>query len=206
MSTNEKLKKLTEKIYNEGIEKANRDADKIIENAKKRADDIIKSAQKREKEMLEQLEKETKEMKKNTEQEIRLAAQQFINNIKQQVVELISYKKVDTTIDKAFDDKEFIQKMISTVVKNWNQSKNGEMDIRILLPEKDKNEMHHFFHSKAKNILDQGLEIEFVPNVKSGFKIGPQNGNYHISFTDEDFTNYFKSYVKDKTKKIIFEN
>jgi V/A-type H+-transporting ATPase subunit E len=206
MDTNDKLKRLTEKIYFEGVEKAKKEAELIIANAKKEADNIINSAKKKEKELIEQIQKEAKEVKINTDTEIRMASQQFISNLKQQIVELIAHKQVEPPVKEAFNDKAFVQNMILTTIKNWNNHKNGDLDIRVLLPGKDEKELRDFFHTKAKELLNSGLEIDFIPSIKSGFKIGPKNGNYHISFTDIDFENYFKNYVKDKTRKIIFEN
>ena len=58
--------------------------------------------------------------------------------------------------------------------------------------------------SVAKEQLDAGLEINFDSKIKSGFKIGPADGSYQISFTDSDFENYFVNYLKDRTKKLIF--
>ncbi|MDF1549980.1 MAG: hypothetical protein P1P88_19295 [Bacteroidales bacterium] len=206
MESNDKLKKLTDKIYLEGIEKAKKEAELILANAKNEADNIINTAKKKEKELIEQLHIKASEIKKITDSEIRLAARQFTNNLKQQIAELITHKQVEAPVKDAFNDKKFVQEMILTLIKNWNLQKPEEMHVSMLLPDKDEEELSDFFHTKVKEQLNSGLEINFIPTVKSGFKIGPKNGGYHISFTDTDFENYFKNYVKEKTKKIIFEN
>jgi len=41
--------------------------------------------------------------------------------------------------------------------------------------------------------------------MKSGFKIGPADESYLISFTDEDFTNFLKGYLRPKTSQLLFE-
>ena len=39
--------------------------------------------------------------------------------------------------------------------------------------------------------MDKSVVVNFDPEIESGFKIGPKDGGYIISFTDEDFMNYF---------------
>jgi V/A-type H+-transporting ATPase subunit E len=41
--------------------------------------------------------------------------------------------------------------------------------------------------------------------MKSGFKVGPADGSYVISFTDEDFNNFFKAYLRPKSTELLFE-
>ncbi|MCD4698471.1 MAG: hypothetical protein K8S16_19770, partial [Bacteroidales bacterium] len=60
-----KILELTEKIYNEGVEKAKKEAEVIIANAKKEADNIINSAKNKEKNIAEQAQKQADELKKN---------------------------------------------------------------------------------------------------------------------------------------------
>lgn len=200
-----KILELTEKIYYEGVEKAKNEAKLIIANANKEADNIISSARGKEKEIAEEAIKQADELKINSDSEIRLAARQFVSNLKQQIAALITAAQTEGPVKEAFKDDEFVKNIILTIIKNWNPQKPEELNIKLLLPLKEEEGLMDFFNSKAKKLLDSGLEINFEPNIKSGFKIGPKDGSYHISFTDKDFDNYFKYYLKDKTKKMLFE-
>jgi V/A-type H+-transporting ATPase subunit E len=200
-----KILELTKKIYNEGVEKAKKEAEQIIAKAKKEADNITNAAKNREKEIAEQAQKQADELKKNADSEIRLAARQFISNLKQQITGLITTAQVEVPVKDAFKDEEFVKNIILTIIKNWNPQKPEELNISLLLPQKDEKEFTDFFKNKAKELLNAGLEINFELNIKSGFKIGPKDGSYYISFTDKDFENYFKNYLKERTKKMIFD-
>ncbi|MCK5466511.1 DivIVA domain-containing protein [Candidatus Parcubacteria bacterium] len=199
-----KILELTEKIYYEGVVKAKKEAELILSNAKKEADNIIDAAKNKEKGIAEQAQKQANELKKNTDSEMRLAARQFISNLKQQISRLITAVQVESPVREAFNDKRFVESIILTIIKNWNPQKPEELNISLLLPQNEEKELIDFFNSKAKEFLDSGLEIDFDPNIKSGFKIGPKDGSYYISFTDKDFENYFKNYLKDRTRKMIF--
>ncbi|MCK4664522.1 MAG: V-type ATP synthase subunit E [Bacteroidales bacterium] len=200
-----KILELTEKIYKEGVEKAKKEAEQIIANSKKEADDIINAAKNKEKDIIEKAKKEAVEIEKKSESEIKLSARQAVSNLKQQITQLITTTPVETHVKDAFKDQEFVKNVILTIIKNWNPQKPEELNIRLLLPEKNEKEFVDFFENKAKEFLNAGLEISFDMKIKSGFKIGPKDGSYIISFTEKDFENYFKNYLKEKTKQMIFD-
>lgn len=200
-----KILELTEKIYNEGIEKARAEAEVIIANAKKEADNIISSAKNKEKDIANNAQKKADEIKMKSDTEIRLAARQFISNLKRQITKLITINQVEVPVKEAFKDEEFVKTIILTIIKNWNPQKPEELNIKLLLPAKDEKKLTDYFNNKAKELLTAGLEISLDQNIQSGFKIEPKDSGYYISFTDKDFDNYFKNYLKDKTKEMLFE-
>ncbi|NQU51772.1 MAG: V-type ATP synthase subunit E [Bacteroidetes bacterium] len=199
-----KILELTEKIYNEGVVKAKEDADQIIAEAKEKANEIIKSATKKEAEILENAKKQALENKKNSDSEIQLAARQFTSNLKQKITNIISASQIVNPIEESFQDVEFIKNIIQTTIQNWNPQKQEELDLKILLPEKDEKELAIFLKSKTLSTLNKGITIEFDSKTKTGFKIAPVNGNYMISFAENDFENLFKGYFRERTKELLF--
>ncbi len=201
-----KILEITEKIYNEGVVKAKLEADKIIAEAKNKAGEIIESAKKQELEIIEQAKNQSAEYKKNTDSEIQLAARQFISKLKQQITNLVTVAQIESPVEEAFNDNEFIKSIILILIKNWNPQKPEEFKLNILLPKKDEKEFSEFFETKAINVLTHGIDINFDDKVNNGFKIGPKDGSFIISFSDTDFENYFKGYMKERTKKLLFES
>ena len=181
-----KLQELTSKIYEEGVAKANEEAEKIISDAKKEADEMRKKAKKEADRILEDAEKGAKELKKNVESEVKLSARQAISTIKQQITELVTAKAVDESVKEAFKDKEFLKKIIELTIKNWSPGKEA-YDLNLLLPSADKKILGEYFEKKEKDLLKGTLEIRFDDRMSAGFKIGPGDGSFFVSFTDEDF-------------------
>ncbi|MFO7827641.1 MAG: hypothetical protein R6V23_03390 [Bacteroidales bacterium] len=200
-----KLQELTQKLYNEGVEKANDEADKIIAEAKAEADKLKKNAQKEAKEIINEAEQKSEEIKKNVHSELELASKQTIRTVKQQVVELITSKVIDEPVKKSFDDEKFVKEIIETVIKNWNPQKDESIDLSVLLPEKLEKEFEKYFKAKTGKELNANLELSFSDAVKGGFKIGPADNSYKISFTEDDFINFFKSYLRPKTVEMLFQ-
>ncbi len=199
-----KLQELTDKIYAEGVDKANKEADDIIAKAKAEIQNMHKNAEKESAAIIEKAEKEAQEIRKNVNSEVRLSARQAINTIKQQITELITTKSTGEEIRQAFKDKEFIQRIIVTAVENWNPQDSKSLDVAVLLPEKDLKDMNEYFTKKQKSLLEAGLELRFDENLESGFKIGPKDDSFQISFTDEDFDNFFRNYLRPRTTELLY--
>ena len=197
-----KLQELTEKIYQEGVEKGNAEAKEIIEKAKADAAEIISNAKKEAETIIEKAEKKAAETKSNTESEIKLLGKQSINALKQQIVNLITGDIASATIKSNFD-KDFIKKIIETTLSNW--AKSGQStDLTILLSKKDEKDLSDYFEKEAKKHIDRGITIKYDSSIDSGFQIGPKDGSYKVSFTDDDFINFFKQYLRPKLVELLF--
>lgn len=201
----DKLKQITEKIYNEGILKANEDADKIISEAKNEAQKILEQAKSEKTEIIKKAKKEVEEIQKNTQTEIKLATRQSISNLKQQISELVATSQLQKPISESFSDVDFVKKIMLTMIQNWDSKNQAEPDLTLMVPEKDLEDFTHFVENSTKSILDKGVEILPDPKLKAGFKIGPKDGSYIISFSEDDFENFFKKYFKERTRKLLFE-
>lgn len=198
-----KLQELTSKIYEEGIAKANEEAEKIISEAKKEAEDLRNKSKKEAARIIEKAEKDATELRKNVESEVKLSARQALATIKQRITELITIQSTAEPVKEAFRDKEFIKKIIETTIKNWNPGKEA-YDLQLLLPKEDEEVLGSYFSKKQKELLKGSLKIGFDERMSAGFKIGPVDGRFIISFTDEDFDNFFKNYLRPRTTKLLY--
>jgi V/A-type H+-transporting ATPase subunit E len=78
------------------------------------------------------------------------------------------------------------------------------MDLALLLPAKDEKNLNDYFKKEAKKYLDKGVTVNFDSTLKNGFQLGPKDGSYKVSFTEEDFINFFKHYLRPKLVEILF--
>jgi len=198
-----KLQELTSKIYEEGIAKANMEAEKIITEAKNEADNLRNNAKLEASRILENAGREAQELRKNVESEVKLSARQAISTIKQHITDLITAKSTDESVKEAFRDKEFLKKIIETTIKNWNPGKEA-YDLQLLLSVEDEKTLVEYFTRKQKDLMKGLLEIRFDDHMNAGFKIGPKDGRFLISFTDEDFMNFFKNYLRPRTIQLLY--
>lgn len=202
---NNRLQELTDKIFQEGITKGQKEADLIKSNAKAEAIQILADAKQEADQLLIVANKKATEIKENTDSEIKLAARQAIEALKLEVVNLINGSITSADIKAGMSDIHFIQKAIEMMVKNWAANSGTEPDMKILIPEKDEKAITEYFNSVAKGLLNKGFSIETVNGLKSGFQITPVKGGYKISFTDHDFIAFFQEYLRPKVVELLFE-
>ena len=199
-----KLQELTQKLYNEGVEKANEEAGKILEEAKKEAEQIKSDAQKEADEIVSKARKESEDLKKNTTSEVEMAARQTLREVQKQISELITKKVIQEPTKQAMNDQEFIKKTIETIIKNWTPQSKDPVDLSIILPQNMQQELGEYFEKKVAKELNAGIKVDVSERMKGGFSIGPADGSYKISFSEEDFENFFKGYFRPKTKQLLF--
>lgn len=200
-----KLQELTEKIYQEGVTKARDEADNLLTNARKEAEDILANARKEAEGIVKSAEKEAIELKKNSMSELQLSARQLISDTRQKLVNLIEGDVIEPEVKAAFKDVEFTQEVIKAMVKNWNPKGDETVDISLLLPNEKKAEFEKFFKGKTAELLGKGVEISFTEKIKGGFKVGPKNGGFLISFSDEDFDSLFRGYLRPRLIEMLYK-
>jgi V/A-type H+/Na+-transporting ATPase subunit E len=198
-----KLQELTEKIYQEGLEKGNAEAKAIIDKAKSESLAILNSAKSEAEKIISDANKKAAEIKTNTGSEIKLSSKQAINALKQQITDTINSSVVGKVVEKSFD-KDFTKQIIETTLKNWSSKQSS--DLKIILPASDEKELTDYFKKSVKDLLDKGLEINFETAIKAGFQISPKDGSYKISFTDKDFENFFKQYLRPRLIELLFKD
>jgi V/A-type H+/Na+-transporting ATPase subunit E len=200
---NSKIQQLTETIYNEGVQKAKEEAEAILKEAREKAAGIEKDAQKEAEKKVAEAEGKAQELKKQVDSEIKMTLNQAVSAMKQEITSLITMKVIQPSVKELFSDNDYLKKLISSVVKGWMEKES--FDVKVILPEQERNQLEGFFKNNLADEMNKGLEVSFAQNMKSGFKIGPADGSYLISFTDEDFTNFLKAYLRPKTSQLLFE-
>lgn len=199
-----KLQELTTKIYKEGIEKANKEAAAIIEKADKEAKKILADAKKEADRLREEAKHESDELRKNVANEVKMSARQSIAAIKQQITSLITASLVKEPIKESFKDKEFVKNVIEAIIKNWDPKSGKGIDLVLSLPKEDEKKLGSYFESKTHELLKGELQLEFDHKMSSGFRIGPDDKSYVLSFTDEDFKVFFNNYLRPRTIKLLY--
>ncbi len=196
----QKLQELTEKLYQEGVSRGNQEAENIISEARLQANEIISKAKSEAETIIKDSEKKSAELTKNTHSELQLASGQLVSALQQEVINLVSGKIIEQSIKPATDDIKFIQQVILTAVQNWVSTQNVE----VVVAEKDKKVIEDFFANLTKQQLNKGIKIESANNIKAGFQIGPDDGSYKVSFTQEDFMNFFKEFIRPKVVELLY--
>ena len=173
-----KLQQLTQKLYDEGLEKGRAEADKLVADAKAEAREIVAEA--------------------------RAEAEEIVKK-KSEIASLIIAKATARGVKEAVVDPAFIKEMLVAVAKNWNGSDSGKVELQALLPEGERKKLDAAFEESAKELLAAGVEVGWSKEVKTGFKVGAKEGGYYISFADADIEALLAEYLRDKVFQLLFK-
>jgi V/A-type H+-transporting ATPase subunit E len=200
----EKLAQLTKTLYQEGVEKGEEEAKRVVDEANQRAAKIIEDAKKKAAGIVEEAKSEAEELKRNTTSEIKLSGQQALSTIKQQILDLVTAKVIDESLAKALSSPEVIKDFVKIVVQNWKVGEGETPSMELLVPEDKREELEKAFKAGLGGLLNKGLTVSFARGVKGGFQIGPEGSTYKISMTDGDFSEFFKEYLRPRTRQYLF--
>ncbi|WP_282038061.1 V-type ATP synthase subunit E [Saccharicrinis aurantiacus] len=198
-----KLQELTDKLYAEGVQKAQSEAEAILAKAKADAEKVLAEANKKAEEVVSEANTKAAEITKNVASELKMSSQQAISSLRQQIETSITLKVAEPSVKEVFGNAEYLKEIIVKVVEGW--TKSGNFDINLALAEADKTEMDKYISNSLSKELNAGLSFEFNKGIKAGFKVGPKDGSYVISFTEGDFQNFFKGFLRPKTNQLLFE-
>ena len=196
----DQLQDLLQRVYGEGVNKAKAEAEAILEKAKAEAENILTNAKTEADKTIAEAQKEAADIAKNTDSDLKMAAQNTLSAVKQKLTEVLLSEAFDPKLKEAASDADFVKKLILEMVSVWKES-GGTVTISKSLESK----LDQHFAQSLSSSAGKGLKVEFSPQMKNGFAISPADGTYKLSFTDEDFSNLFKSYLRPRSNKILFK-
>ena len=192
------LSELTDKLYAEGVEKGNAEAQEIIAKANAKAEAIIAEAEKKAAAVEAAAQNNAQDLDKKTRAELKLYAEQSVNAVKTEIVNLLSDKIASDSVKAATADAKFMQGLIAKLAEQM--AKNGE----VIIEAKDAEALKKYFAANAKGLLDKGVKIVEVKGIKTDFAIQPAKGGYKLAFGDAEFIAYFKEMLRPQVVEMLF--
>ena len=197
-----KLQELTDKLYKEGLSKGKEEGDAILANAQAKAEEIIKNAEVQAEAIIKKAGKEAEEYRTKVEGDVKMAAAQSIQATRKDIENLMVGKLTGTQVSSALSSAEFVKEIIKAVAGKFNAEES--VDLNVVLPESLKSQLEPFVKEELAKELKGGVSAQFSKKIAGGFTIGPKDGSYFISLTDETFKNLISEYLRPAVRKILF--
>ncbi len=199
-----KLQELTDKLYNEGLSKGKKEAEDLKAAAVKESDRIIADARKEAGRIIADARKEAEELRTRVENDIRMASSQTISAVRQQVESIIISKAISTGIKDSLEDPELLKSLLTTVAKAFNAADAAPAGLEAVLPASMQESLQAWFGKNATEAMNKGIDVTFSKQIQGGFRIGPKDGGYMISFAEGDFENILTEYLRPTARKLLF--
>jgi len=193
------LDQITDKIYLEGIEKAERESRSILLKTQQEREQLLSDAKRQADEIITQAQREAERMARRVEKELQLKGKQFISDLQHEVQYLLNEKIVEKGVKGAFADEDFTKSIIMEAVKSWKEGKGLELILPAEMEGKLKAAFANSIEQHSKNLI-----ITFNRKITGGFRIGVKDGTYQVSFTEQDFIQLFQPYLTSQAQKLLF--
>ena len=200
----DKLKELTEKLYQEGLSKGKQEGEALLEAARAEAALIKAAALKEADDIKAAAEKEADDLRTRVESDLKMAARQSIQATRQDIEQLLVTKVAGPAVDSVLSDQAFAKEVITAVARNFSATEPREL--ALILPESLKASLEPFVRNELTQILGKGVQAGFSKKITGGLEIGPADGSYRISLTDDTFKALIAEYLRPTARKLLFGN
>ena len=198
----QKIHELTEKIFQEGVQKGEQKGEEIAAAAKEKAERQLTDARAEAERIIAGARTQAEELKRNMQADIRLAEQQALSVVRQRIVDVVT-ATVDQPVSDALSDPALLADLIRQIAAAWIGG--GEASgVEVLLPEAQRERLESALKAQAGSLLQKGLTVTFSPAIKAGMQVGRGDGGYKVSLSDADFQEFFKSFLRPRTRAFLF--
>ena len=151
---------------------------------------------------MEKAESDASGLKAKAESDIRMAASQSLQTAKKSIEDLLLGSLVSDKVKESLSDPEFIKKIIVAVADKFNAEES--CDLSLVLPASLQSELEPWVKDGLQKQLGKGVQAQFSKRIAGGFTIGPKEGSWYVSLSDETFRELIAEYIRPVTRKILF--
>ncbi|MBO4340543.1 MAG: hypothetical protein J5835_03850 [Bacteroidales bacterium] len=198
----DKLQELTEKLYNEGLAKGKEEGEAILAKAREEAELIVKNAREQAETIIGNAQKEADNYRIKVEGDVRMASMSALLTIRSAIENMVVAEAAEKGVKDALSQEEFLKGIITAVAGKFSAQESA--DLALVLPENLKAGLEPFIKNELSKAVGKGIEASFSKKIGAGFKIGPKDGSYFISLTDESFQALIGEYLRPATRRILF--
>ncbi len=197
-----KLQELTDRLYQEGLSKGKEEGEALLAKATAQAEELKAAARKEAEAIVAAAEKTAAELISKAESDIKSAAAQSLQATKKDIESLLANAVFSDKLHENLSDGDFLKELISTIAQKF--SSEEAVDIALVLPANKQGELEAWVKGELSKTLKKGVSAEFSKKLSAGFTIGPKDGSWYVSLSEETFRELIASYLRPVTKKILF--
>ncbi|MBO4917611.1 MAG: hypothetical protein J5374_06995 [Bacteroidales bacterium] len=197
-----KLQELTDKLYNDGLSKGREEGARILEEARKQAEEIVAEARKQADGIVSEARRQADDYSQKVTSDLKMAASQSLQATKKDIENLIIGSFAGEEVKKSLTSADFVKQVITSVAQKFSSEES--CDLSLVLPASLQDQLEPFVKGELATLLGKGIDATFSKKISGGFNIGPKDGGYFISMTDETFNELITEYLRPVTKKLLF--
>ncbi|MBQ6290669.1 MAG: hypothetical protein IKO88_08250 [Bacteroidales bacterium] len=197
-----KLQELTDKLYNDGLSKGREEGERLLEEARSQAGEIIAKARKEAEDIVSEARRQADDYSQKVKSDLKMAAAQSFQATKSDIENLIIGKFAGEEVKSTLSSADFVKQFLQAIAEKF--STDDASDLSVVLPASLQDELEPFVKGQLSKVLGKEISASFSKKLSGGFTIGPKDGGYFISMTDETFNELITEYLRPVTKRLLF--
>lgn len=198
----DKLKELTDRLYNEGLAKGRMEGEAVLADAQSKAEAIIAEARSQAEALVAEAEKKAADLQSKADGDVKMASAQALQATKKDIETLLVGSITDAPVGNALASPDFLKQIIMAVATRFSAEQSE--DLSLVLPASLQEQLEPWVRSELTAALNSGVKVDFSKKIAGGLTIGPADGSYFISLTDESFKALIAEYLRPVTRKLLF--
>ena len=198
----DKLQELTRRLYDEGLSKGKEEGEQLLARAKQEAERIVQDARQQADGIVAAAEKQAADLKEKAASDVRMASAQCLQATRKDIENLLIGAVCDAPVDKSLSDPDFLKQLIRAVAERFSASESA--DLALVLPAALQKQLEPWLQGELRVALGREIQADFSKKVTGGFSIGPKDGSWFVSMTDETFKALIAEYLRPVTRKLLF--
>lgn len=200
--SNNKLQELTDRLYTEGLSKGREEGEKVLQNAKNEAQKVLADAQAAAAKTIADAQAQAADILSKAASDVKMASTQALDATKSDIQNAVLAKLVDEKVGAALADEKFICEIVMTIAKNFSTENN--CDLEVVMAEGTSQKVQDYVQAEVAKAIGHGIQVSLSKKIKGGLTVGPKDGAYFVSLTDETFSALIREYLRPATRKTLF--
>lgn len=198
----DKLQELTDRLYNEGLSKGKEEGERLLSNARAEAQDIVSKAKAEAEAILAEALAKAEALREKTESDVKTASEQALQSTKKDIENILVSGISAEPVGNSLSDPEFLKDIIRTVASQFCATESKDM--ALLMPASLQDKLEPWVRNELSKTISGEVKAAFSKKIAGGFNIGPSDGSWYVSLTDETFKGLIAEYLRPVTKKLLF--
>lgn len=189
------LQGLIDRINQEGVQKADELKTNMLNEAKAEADTLIQAAKTQAAEMIKTAQKQSNELQARAEAAVNQAARDILLALRAELLARLS------EITKQAVGEAMTGEVMAKIILQLSTNMQGDVDV--VLPETAQKTIASALLASLKGQLKKEPNLQFRSDFATGFKIGFNDSDLYLDFSEEALVPLLCSYVGPKIAAIL---
>lgn len=196
----EELQGLLDRIQQDGIDRAESEAAKIVEDARKKAEQIVADAQKQAETKLKQAEQDAGAFETRSTNALHQTARDVVLSVEDAVANVFQ-SILEAQVEKALSGEKFQALLLEVVSRYANDSQSGSLDV--MLSDEQKEAVNAYLMKEAAEQIRQGLTVKGTRAIRSGFSVSVKDQGIEHDFSGDALVAAFEQLLRPQLAEIV---